>query len=57
MTAPFAGAAARMAGVLGAEGFPFVSIEHPISSAGAEALAARAVDAADAATRLLAGAA
>jgi 2-keto-3-deoxy-L-rhamnonate aldolase RhmA len=39
MTTKFVSAAELMARVLGAEGYPFVVIEHPISSASDEALA------------------
>jgi hypothetical protein len=42
MTAPFSDAADLMARVLGAEDFPFVVIDHPISSASEEALRERA---------------
>ncbi len=42
MTETFVSAAELMARVLGAEGYPFAVIEHPISSAGQAALAARA---------------
>jgi hypothetical protein len=42
MTSNFVGAAELMARALGAEGYPFVVIEHPISSATPEALAERA---------------
>jgi len=42
MTSNFVGAAELMARALGAEGYRFVVIEHPISSASAHALAARA---------------
>lgn len=42
MTAPFSDAADLMARVLGAEDFPFVVIDHPISSASDEALRERA---------------
>ncbi len=42
MTTKFQSAAELMARVLGAEGYPFVAIEHPISSAGSEDLALRA---------------
>ncbi len=38
MTVPFSDAADLMARVLGAEDFPFVVIDHPISSASEEAL-------------------
>jgi len=53
MTEPFVSAAALMARVLGAEGYPFAVIEHPISSAGRAALAARAERAAAACAGLL----
>lgn len=42
MTSNFVSAAELMARALGAEGYRFVVIEHPISSATPEALAARA---------------
>ena len=42
MTSEFVSAGELMARVLGAEGYPFVVIEHPISSASEEDLAARA---------------
>ena len=42
MTAKFVSAADLMARVLGAEGYRYVAIEHPISSAGEEALTAEA---------------
>ena len=42
MTSQFVSAAELMARVLGADGFKFVTIEHPISSASTEALQARA---------------
>ena len=45
MTTKFVGAAELMARVLGAEGFAFVTIEHPISSASHETLAERAREA------------
>ena len=38
MTSKFVSAAELMARVLGAEGYPFVVIEHPISSAARETL-------------------
>jgi len=38
MTTKFVSAAELMARVLGADGFPFVVIDHPISSASGEAL-------------------
>ena len=42
MTSNFVSAAELMARALGAEGTPFVVIDHPISSATPEDLAARA---------------
>ena len=42
MTSMFAGAADMMARALGAEGYAYVVIDHPISSASPEALAERA---------------
>jgi hypothetical protein len=42
MTVPFSDAADLMARVLGAEDFPFVVNDHPISSASEEALRERA---------------
>ncbi len=42
MTTQFVSAAELMARVLGADGYPFVTIEHPISSASQEQLEARA---------------
>ena len=42
MTAKFVSAAELMARALGAEGYRFVVIEHPISSASAQDLAERA---------------
>jgi len=42
MTTEFVSAAALMSRVLGAEGHPFVVIEHPISSASGDALIMRA---------------
>lgn len=53
MTSAFADGAALMAVALGAPGFGFVVIDHPISSAGDAALEARARDAAGQAARLL----
>jgi hypothetical protein len=55
MTTQFASAAQLMARVLGAEGYPFVVIEHPISSATSEQLAERAAHAAAAGKALLLG--
>lgn len=42
MTSEFVSAAELMARVLGADGYPFVTIEHPIASASGDQLAARA---------------
>lgn len=42
MTAKFVSAADLMARALGAEGFRYVAVEHPISSASEAALAAEA---------------
>jgi len=42
MTSKFVSAAELMARVLGADGYPFVVIDHPISSATQEMLADRA---------------
>ena len=42
MTTKFASAAELMARVLGADGYPFVTIDHPVSSATPEALSERA---------------
>lgn len=42
MTTQFVSAAELMARVLGADGYPFVAIEHPISSASDDQLAERA---------------
>lgn len=53
MTERFVSAAELMAQVVGAPGFPFVVIEHPISSASTEVLAARAAVAADACASLI----
>lgn len=47
MTERFVSAAELMSEVLGASDYPFVVIDHPISSATPEDLAARAADAAD----------
>ena len=55
MTDAFVSAAELMAQVLGAEGYPFAAIEHPISSADGPALAARARRAAADCARLLTG--
>jgi hypothetical protein len=53
MTAAFTSAADMMARALGAEGYRYVVIEHPISSASPEALAVRAQKAAGEAAALL----
>ena len=53
MTETFVSAAELMARVLGAEGYPFAVIEHPISSADPAMLAARAERAAADCARLL----
>ena len=42
MTSKFTDAAALMARSLGAEGYPFVVVDHPISSASPEQLAEQA---------------
>lgn len=46
MTERFVSAAELMGQVLGADGYPFVVVEHPISSATHDALAERAAQAA-----------
>jgi len=56
MTSQFVSAAQLMARVLGADGYPFVVIEHPISSATPDALRERARAAAADSVRLLTGA-
>ena len=56
MTETFVSAAELMARVLGAEGYPFAVIDHPISSADGAALTARAERAAADCVRLLTGA-
>lgn len=53
MTTQFVSAAELMARVLGADGYPFAVIDHPISSATPEQLAARAAQAAAASRSLL----
>jgi len=57
MTTKFVGAAELMARALGAEGYRFVVIDHPISSASAEDLAKRARIAAARSAELLLGSA
>jgi len=56
MTSNFVSAAELMARALGAEGYRFVVIEHPISSATPEALAERARGAVADGVRILRGA-
>jgi hypothetical protein len=56
MTEKFVSAAELMAQVLGADGYPFVVIPHPISSATESELAAAAAVAADACVTALTGA-
>jgi len=53
MTETFVSAAELMARVLGADGYPFAVIEHPISSADGASLTARAKRAAADCARLL----
>jgi hypothetical protein len=55
MTASFTSAADMMARALGAEGYRYVVIEHPISSASEAALGSRARKAAAEAAGLLLG--
>ena len=55
MTTKFVGAAELMARALGADGFPIIAIEHPISSASPEALRVRAGQAMSAGRAILAG--
>ena len=55
MTEPFVSAAELMARVLGAEGYAFATISHPISSAGPEQLAEYARSAAVQVAGLLTG--
>jgi hypothetical protein len=57
MTTQFVSAAELMARALGAEGYRFVVIEHPISSASPEELGRRARAAAADSARILLGAA
>ncbi len=56
MTSKFTTGAELMARVLGAEDYPFVVIDHPISSAAPGELAARARDAVARAEEILLGA-
>ena len=55
MTSMFASAADMMARALGAERYRYVVIDHPISSASADALAARAARATDEGVAILLG--
>ena len=55
MTTKFVSAADLMARVLGADGYRYVTIEHPISSASDEALAASAAKTLDEGRAILAG--
>ena len=55
MTSAFTSAADMMARSLGAEGYRYVVVEHPISSASAEALGERARQAAAEAAKLVLG--
>jgi len=57
MTSSFVGAAELMARALGAEGYRFVVVEHPISSATPEDLAARARSAVAEGVQILRGSA
>ena len=55
MTEKFTSAADLMARVLGADGYTYAVIDHPISSAGLEALKARAATAAEVTVGILTG--
>lgn len=55
MTTNFISAAELMARTLGAEGYPFAIIEHPISSADDATLAAKAKKAIDSGLQILTG--
>jgi hypothetical protein len=55
MTTKFVSAAELMARVLGADGYPFFAVEHPISSAGSEDLAQRAQKAVAESVEILSG--
>ena len=55
MTTKFESAAELMARVLGADGYPFVTIDHPISSATPEVLSERARIAVSESAAILAG--
>jgi hypothetical protein len=55
MTSTFVSAAELMARVLGADGYPFVTIDHPISSATQDVLMERARKAASASINILTG--
>jgi hypothetical protein len=56
MTSQFVSAAQLMARVLGAEGYRFVVIDHPVSSASDEELSRRAKEAVAASVDILLGA-
>ncbi len=55
MTTKFVSAAELMARVLGANGYPFVTIDHPVSSATLEVLSERAQKAVSEGAAILAG--
>lgn len=55
MTSQFVSAAELIARVLGAEGYPFVVIDHPISSSSADGLADRAYKAVSDGVAILTG--
>ena len=55
MTTQFVSAAELMARVLGADGYPFVTIDHPISSASQEQLEVRAAQTVAAGLDILTG--
>ena len=55
MTTQFVSAAELMGRVLGAEGYPFATIDHPISSATSDELAARARAAVEQSAAILLG--
>ena len=55
MTTKFVSAAELMARVLGADGYPFVTIDHPISSASLDLLAQHAQTTAANSAAILAG--
>ncbi|MFT6581103.1 MAG: hypothetical protein ACJAU6_001535 [Alphaproteobacteria bacterium] len=53
MTSNFVSAAELMARVLGADGYPFVTIDHPVSSATIEKLSQEAIKAVAAGAAIL----